>query len=468
MDEHKRWKIKFSILMIILIIIIYGSNYLVLGDAEHIISYVWTHLGFIPVDILVVAFLLDEIIEKKEKEAMLEKLDMLMSTFFSEVGNDLIRQLSAANKYKANTENLKSIKNWEQKDFENKLSELKDVSLDFTADIAPEDREEFLENLRTLLVDKREFIINLINNPNLLEKEEFTGLINAILHLDEELEHRTDLALVNETDFGHLNGDMQRVYDKLVYEWVYYLKYLHKHYPYMIALIIRTNPFDEDADVYVKEWFLERFNMTSEINCENIKSCIILCGGQSRRMGRDKGSMIIQDKPMIKHILYTLNHIIDEAIIVLNNQERIERYCEFINPQEYSYTITFLEDMIKNKGPMPGIMTGLENIKGEYALVLPCDSPYVSKKYVQTIFSEIDNEHQAIVPYHDIDNKLKTSEPLHSVYNKNIIPEIEELLENDVLHIKGLIEKIDAKFILIDNKKIEKKEFKNLNRPEDI
>ena len=253
MSERISWKVKFSILMVVLIIIIYGSNYLVLGDAEHIISYIWTHLGFIPVDILLVAFLLDEIIEKKEKESMLEKLDMLMSTFFSEVGNELITQLSSVNKYNTNTENLKSIKNWDEKDYDNKLAELKDVSIDFSADLTPEQREEFLENLRTLLVNKREFIINLINNPNLLEKEEFTGLINAILHLDEELEHRTDLALVNDTDFGHLNGDMQRVYNKLVYEWVYYLKDLYKHYPYMIALIIRTNPFDETAEVYVKE-----------------------------------------------------------------------------------------------------------------------------------------------------------------------------------------------------------------------
>ena len=252
MDSHKRWKIKFSIIMVILIIIIYGSNYLVLGDPEHIISYIWTHLGFIPVDILVVAFILDEIIEKKEKEAMLEKLDMLMSTFFSEVGNELISQLSAANKYKASTENLKSIKNWEDKDYKNKLDELKNTTIDFQADIALENREEFLENLRNLLVNKREFIINLINNPNLLEKEEFTGLINAILHLDEELEHRKDLSLVTDTDFAHLNGDMHRVYNKLVYEWVYYLRYLNKHYPYMITLIIRTNPFDDDAEVYVK------------------------------------------------------------------------------------------------------------------------------------------------------------------------------------------------------------------------
>jgi molybdopterin-guanine dinucleotide biosynthesis protein A len=201
---------------------------------------------------------------------------------------------------------------------------------------------------------------------------------------------------------------------------------------------------------------------------ENIKSCIILCGGQSRRMGRDKGSMIIQDKPMIKHILSTLNHQIDEAIIVLNDQTRISRYSEFINPQDYSYTITFVEDKIKNKGPLPGIMTGLEQIKSDYALILPCDSPYITDKYINTIFSEIEEDYQAIVPYHDNENKIKTSEPLHSIYNKNIIPLIENLIYEDVLHIKGLIEKIDTKFVLIDNKKIEKKEFRNLNRPSDI
>ena len=203
-------------------------------------------------------------------------------------------------------------------------------------------------------------------------------------------------------------------------------------------------------------------------NNENIKSCIILCGGKSSRMGRDKGSMIIQDRPMIKHILSTLNHQINEAIIVLNNRDRIGKYSKFINPEDYTYTITFVEDEIKDKGPMPGIMTGLSHIKSKYALVLPCDSPYISKNYIATIFSEIDGDYQAIVPYHDNENKLKTSEPLHSIYNKNIVPTIGDLVNNDILHIKGLIEKIDTKFVLIDNKKIEKKEFRNLNRPSDI
>ena len=199
-----------------------------------------------------------------------------------------------------------------------------------------------------------------------------------------------------------------------------------------------------------------------------MKSSIILCGGQSRRMGKDKGSLIIKDKPMIKYILSTLNNEIDEVIIVLNDNKRIDKYMEFINPEDYSYKLKFVEDKIKNKGPISGILTGLENISSEYAIVFPCDNPFVTKNTIQTLFNELSDNIQAVVPYHDPENKLKTSEPLHSIYNKNIIPLIDNLILNDSLHIKGIIEKIDTKFVLIDNKKILKKEFRNLNRPKDL
>jgi len=203
-------------------------------------------------------------------------------------------------------------------------------------------------------------------------------------------------------------------------------------------------------------------------NNQKIKTCIILCGGQSRRMGQDKGSMEIQNKPMIKHILDTLNHEINEAIVVLNDSKRVGKYSEFINPKDYDYHLIFIEDEIKNKGPLSGILTGLKHAKSEYALILPCDSPYTSSNYIKTIFNEIDENYQAVVPYCDDKNKLKTSQPLHSIYNKNTIETIEKLIDNESLHIKGLIEKIDTKFILIDNKKILKKEFRNLNSPKDI
>ena len=185
-------------------------------------------------------------------------------------------------------------------------------------------------------------------------------------------------------------------------------------------------------------------------------------------MGQDKGSMSIQGKPMIIHILLTLNSTIDEAIIVLNDSKRIGKYKKLIEKNKFNYKITFVEDEIKNKGPISGILTGLKHISGDYALVLPCDSPFVTKNHINNIFKELSTEYDCIVPYNNDKNKLKTSEPLHSIYHKNNIEKIAKLINEDVLHIKGLLKEINCKYIKIDNKKLLKKEFRNLNSPEDI
>lgn len=199
-----------------------------------------------------------------------------------------------------------------------------------------------------------------------------------------------------------------------------------------------------------------------------MKSVIILCGGQSRRMGQDKGSMNIEGKPMIIHVLNSLNNIIDEAIIVLNNQNRIDKYKKFIEQKNYTFKIKFVEDEIKDKGPLSGIKTGLKNISSQYALVLPCDSPFITKNHINNLFKELENSYECIIPYHDEQNKLKTSEPLHGIYNKNLVGEIEKLLSADTLHIKGLIKNSKCKYIKIDDGKLLKKEFRNLNSPKDI
>ena len=52
-----------------------------------------------------------------------------------------------------------------------------------------------------------------------------------------------------------------------------------------------------------------------------MKSFILLCGGRSRRMGQDKGSMSLNGKPMIIHVLETLAAVADEIIVVLRNKE---------------------------------------------------------------------------------------------------------------------------------------------------
>lgn len=95
--------------------------------------------------------------------------------------------------------------------------------------------------------------MNLINNPNLLEKEEFSALLLPIAHLSEEVEYRKDFEKVTDKDYKHLVIDINRIYISLVYEWVRYLRFNKKNYPYIIHIALRTNPFDESTSIYVKD-----------------------------------------------------------------------------------------------------------------------------------------------------------------------------------------------------------------------
>jgi len=233
---------------------------------------------------------------------------------------------------------------------------------------------------------------------------------------------------------------------------------------------------------------------------EKLYSCIILSGGMSRRMGEDKGSMIIQGKPMILHILERLNGKINDAIIVLNNQERINSYNELLNAyvpvkieENFTYSLGFIEDEVKDKGPVAGIMTGLKNIKTDYALVLPCDSPFISEDNIKTMFDLLESSENtdAVIPYHtkankdrlknkrefnfksssemSRDMKIENSEPLHSIYKKDNLDIISKLLEDDNLYVKSFIKNLKCvNFVEVDNEVLFEEDFKNFNRKEDI
>lgn len=233
---------------------------------------------------------------------------------------------------------------------------------------------------------------------------------------------------------------------------------------------------------------------------EKLYSCIILSGGMSRRMGEDKGSMIIQGKPMILHILERLNGKINDAVIVLNNQERINSYKELLDAyvpveikENFTYSLGFIEDEVKDKGPVAGIMTGLKNIKTDYALVLPCDSPFISEDNIKTMFDLLESSEytDAVIPYHtkankdrlknkkefnfksssemSRDMKIENSEPLHSIYKKDNLDIISKLLEDDNLYVKSFIKNLKCvNFVEVDNEVLFEDDFKNFNRKEDI
>ena len=238
------------------------------------------------------------------------------------------------------------------------------------------------------------------------------------------------------------------------------------------------------------------------MNGQKLYSCIVLSGGMSRRMGQDKGSMIIQEKPMILHILERLNYKINDATIVLNDAQRIadyqsllNQYCDGDIESNFDYSLDFVEDEVKGKGPISGIMTGLKNIKTDYALVLPCDSPFISEENIDAMFKLLDenleSDIDAIIPFHiksnkdkfkdneefnfnnademTIEMKIANSEPLHSIYKKENFNKIDELLKEDNLYVKSFIRSLkNPCFIEVDNKVLFEKDFRNFNRKEDL
>lgn len=103
------------------------------------------------------------------------------------------------------------------------------------------------------LQNRADLLLRLIENPIIQEHENFTELLRALFHLRDELLNRNDLSELLDSDRKHLEGDIERVYKLLIFEWLRYIRYLKKSYGYLFSLAIRTNPFDPEATAVVKK-----------------------------------------------------------------------------------------------------------------------------------------------------------------------------------------------------------------------
>lgn len=187
-------------------------------------------------------------------------------------------------------------------------------------------------------------------------------------------------------------------------------------------------------------------------------------------MGQDKGKMLVKDKPMILHIMDTLEGHVQEIIFVLRDENQINIYKKIIQnhkSRDFSFDLKIVKDDIKDQGPLIGIFTGLKQIKTDYALVLPCDSPLITDLFIENIFTIMKNskgEFDALVPKWNSEN----IEPLHSVYNKQILNRLESLISDGKRDVKSLINQLNVYFIEVDKLDPSTRSFKNFNTIEDI
>ncbi|WP_067049007.1 hypothetical protein [Methanofollis ethanolicus] len=242
------WEAKLGLFLVAVSVVVYAAKFYVLGNVENTYYYVFNALGFLPLNVLLVTLILNQLLTIRSKREKLEKMNMVIGTFFSEVGTALLIRLSDRDPdLDTVRQDLIVGNDWSDEDFARVRARLETYSWSAAAD-----RDELVA-LRSFLMAKRNFLLRLLENPVLLEHETFTGVLRAVFHLTDELERREDLAHTPEADLRHLTGDVNRVYGLLVAQWLDYMQYLKTNYPYLFSLAMRTNPFDETASPVVRE-----------------------------------------------------------------------------------------------------------------------------------------------------------------------------------------------------------------------
>jgi hypothetical protein len=236
------WKIKLALALIGASAVLYLANYLIFRDANYMLRLFLAQLGFLPISVLLVTIILNQLLGLRAKAAKLAKLNMVIGAFFSEVGGALLKTLSACDRTLPEFQSrVAHISHWTAPDFAGFSQGLTESAFGI------ELKEGDLAALRDFLLQKRDFLLRLLENPNLLEHDSFSNLLLAVFHLTEELAQRRDLHRLSASDREHLAGDVQRGYVLLIKEWLAYMSHLKTSYPYLFSLALRTNPFDPFA-----------------------------------------------------------------------------------------------------------------------------------------------------------------------------------------------------------------------------
>jgi hypothetical protein len=245
--KRLNWKVMLVITLLLLSTGFYFLHYLIFRDLHHIFVYLIGDIGFVFIEVLLVTLLIHRVLERREKMARLEKLNMIIGAFFSEVGIELLNILS---KWDPQIEKIQQELFLGEEAEKQKFAIICKYLRAHSYKI--ESNDPNLDNLKTFLVSKRDFLLRLLVNPNLLEHESFTLVLWAVFHLTEELEAREDLKSLSGEDTKHLIIDINRVYGQLSLQWLSYMEHLQDSYPFLFSLSLRKNPFNKNATPVVQ------------------------------------------------------------------------------------------------------------------------------------------------------------------------------------------------------------------------
>jgi molybdopterin-guanine dinucleotide biosynthesis protein A len=185
-------------------------------------------------------------------------------------------------------------------------------------------------------------------------------------------------------------------------------------------------------------------------------SVVIQAGGQSRRMGADKGLLPFGHGTLVEYILAQVTGLGDEQIIISNQ------------PEDYArFGLPVFTDVFPGKGALGGIYSAIFHAKYDHVLLLACDMPFVNLELIDYLLS-LSGDHDVVVPVAEEDEYVR---PFRAVYAKTCLPAIEAALERGERKVISFFGQVDVHYVSpeqVHRFDPQERTFININTPQDL
>lgn len=176
---------------------------------------------------------------------------------------------------------------------------------------------------------------------------------------------------------------------------------------------------------------------------------VILAGGKSRRMGKDKAGLTFGTVTFLDKLIQEFHECPELLISVAEKKDRPDL--------EYR----MVEDLYPGCGPMAGLHAALKASRFDVLLAVPCDVPLFSKEMAEEMYGECSREADAVVAV-SADGRIH---PLCGFYKKSCIPAMERCLEQGNYRMQELLAGLRVKRYQV---KTQSWRLQNVNTPEEL
>ena len=183
-------------------------------------------------------------------------------------------------------------------------------------------------------------------------------------------------------------------------------------------------------------------------------SAVLLAGGESRRMGKDKATLLFRGKPLWQIQLELLRKLEPTEIFVSARTDLPWR----------PGNVHFVADDPPSRGPLSGLAAALARMRAKHLLALAIDMPFMTEKYLRFLCSQIDSG-RGVLP--KIDNR---AEPLAAIYPQEAIANVQSALSGKDFSLQTVTGRLVAagKLQVTPVTSQERKLFLNLNELADL